>query len=97
MGLCCLCGFICTLAKIALVVGLYILIMNIVMRKSRKKTGCMMMTFGRGGHTAEMMYMCQKYDFKKKFKKVYILVADDDDLSIERAYTFWKANNVLEI
>ena len=87
-----------TYGAIALV---YLLVTNIVLRKFRpsKKTkksrkGYMMMTLGRGGHTAEMLYMSQRYDFKKNFKKVYIIVADDDNLSIVRSYAFWKAYNV---
>lgn len=68
--------------------------MNILMRKMRKKTRNVIMTFGRGGHTAEMLYMCQRYRFKEKCDKVYIVIADDDQLSIDRAYQFWKDNNV---
>lgn len=78
-----------TLAIIA-----YLVVMNILMRKKRKPTRNMMMTLGRGGHTAEMLYMSQRYNFDKKFDKVYMLIADDDQLTIDRSYTFWKANNV---
>ena len=52
------------------------------------------MTFGRGGHTAEMIFMTQKYDFPQRFDKVFIVVADDDQLSIEKANNFWNANKV---
>lgn len=85
------------LAKIAIALAIYLLVMNILMRQKRKKTRNMIMTFGRGGHTAEMIFMSQKFDFPKRFDKVFIVVADDDQLSIEKAQNFWEKNKVAEL
>ena len=54
--------------------------MRFITKKTRKKTRTVLFTLGRGGHTGEMLYMCQRYKFKGRFTKVYIVVADNDDL-----------------
>ena len=69
----------------------YLIASNIIMRKKRRPTGNLMLTIGKGGHTAEMLYMSQRYDFKK-FNKVYLIIGDDDDLSKDKAIHFWKEN-----
>ena len=71
----------------------YIVVSNVLMRKKRRPTGNLMLTIGKGGHTAEMLYMSQRYNFKK-FKKVYLIIGDDDDLSIKKATHFWRENKV---
>lgn len=52
-----------------------------------------MLTMGSGGHTAEMLYMSQRYNFDK-FDKVYLVLTETDTFSKKKAIHHWEDNKV---
>ena len=52
-----------------------------------------MLVLGKGGHTAEMLYLIKNYEFER-FSRIYIMVAENDTLSIEKTNKFIKENKV---
>lgn len=55
--------------------------------KATNKHRGIMIILGKGGHTAEMLYLAKNYDFTK-FERVYVLFAKEDELSRPKMETY---------
>lgn len=84
---------LCWLSTILILSIVVWVVLRFLMKSKRTRTQNLMIILGKGGHTAEMLYMCQRYDFKR-FKKLYVVVGEDDDLSKNKALLFWKEHQV---
>ena len=69
------------------------LIYLLIIRKPCKKPEKILLIFGSGGHTTELLMMFKDYDFSA-MKKIYFLRASSDKTSEKRILLFVEKNNV---
>ncbi|KAM3134292.1 UDP-N-acetylglucosamine transferase subunit [Paramecium bursaria] len=53
-----------------------------------------MILFGSGGHTTEMLYMFEKYNFKERNQNLYFIHSESDQQEPTRVYKFIEQNNI---
>jgi hypothetical protein len=62
-------------------------------RKNKRIPENIMIIFGSGGHTSEILMLFKDYDFKQH-KKLYFLYASTDTSSMTKALTYFKQEKV---
>lgn len=63
---------------IFIIVIIILLFLRLVLRKSYNQKLKMMILFGSGGHTTEMLYMFEKYNFKERNQNLYFIHSESD-------------------
>jgi hypothetical protein len=66
-----------------------------VLEISEKTSLGMMIIFGSGGHTAEMLFLIKDYDFISRCKKIYFVRADTDILCENKVKHFLEDEKVI--
>jgi Oligosaccharide biosynthesis protein Alg14 like. len=64
------------------------------MKKTKTEPKTMMLIFGSGGHTTELLMTFKDYDFKK-WKNVIFVKAETDTTSENKIRDYMKTNHVL--
>lgn len=90
----CWCKFLLSISGWALLIlAIWVAIAWIVNKLRSESKASLMIVLGSGGHTAEMLYMLQNYDFGK-YKKVYFVLGDNDTMSVNKTKLFMQKNKV---